>query len=301
MTALRGLSPAGLSRIPPVMQHMVLRRAEWSLCAMEHSRIDAVHADDPGAAFHHIALTLGAAPPKMGIHAEGRRYLASGSPGNISMIEAGVAGTTWWDDGFEAACFYFTSESLAVALGADIDNHRHRIRTNASLDAPVARLLLQGLLHDATSGQPHGLIVGDAIFVALAGVLAPTGLDWRASTRPGMSDWRTRRALEYIHTHLTDPLDVTSIAAAAGTSPFHLSRQFRVALGIPIWRYVLRERARHAFVLLQTSRLTLLEISVAAGFQTYASFISVIRSEFGQSPLKLRNLLTSSTSAFVLS
>ena len=94
------------------------------------------------------------------------------------------------------------------------------------MPAPAVCRLLHALYEDAARGQPHGTLVGDSIFIALAGLLASAGIGWRGYARPGTADWRTRRALEYIHAHLTDHLNVQSIAAAAGSSPFHLSRQF---------------------------------------------------------------------------
>ena len=286
--ALQRLTTAEMGRIPPDLQHMVIRRAEWSLCAMEHSRIDAVRIEDPGAAFHHIGLPLGILPARMGIEADGRRSLADRSPHSFGMIEAGVAGTSWWDEPYEAACFYFTTESLAIALGREIGEHEHSIRTTASMPVPAVCRLLHALYKDAARGQPHGTLVGDSIFIALAGLLASTGVGWRGHARPGAADWRTGRALEYIHAHLTDRLDVQAIAAAAGSSPFHLSRQFRGAIGISMWRYVLQERARHAVLLMQHDRMSLLEVSHTAGFETYPSFIAAIRHEFGVSPSKLR-------------
>lgn len=283
-----GIAPGNMGRIPPEMQHLVLRRSEWTHCTMEHSLLGPIHAADPGAPFHHIALALGSVPARMGIDADGRRSVANGAKDCVTMIEAGVAGVSWWDDPFEAACLYFTSDALSAALGDSDASHHHGIRTTASHHAPLVHRLLHGLLADGAGGQMHGKMVGDAIFIALAAALTPRDRPWRARTRPGTNDWRARRALEYIHAHLVDPLDVAAIAAAVGTSPFHLSRQFTGAMGMSIWRYVLRERARYAVVLIQNSALSLLEISNAAGFDTYASFIAAVRHEFGTVPSRLR-------------
>lgn len=283
---LKGLSTAAMGRIPAPMHDAIIRRCEWSLCAMEHSRIDAIQIDDPGAPFHHLALSLDARPVRMGIDADGRRSVANGLPNSVSVIEAGVAGLSWWDDPLEAACFYFTSESLAIALGDPIDDHE--IRTTASLHAPDVSRLLRALHTDATNGQMHGPLVGDSIFVAIAALLAPSGVGWQGRARPGSPDWRVMRALEFIHAHLTQPIHIASISAAAGTSPYHLSRLFAGAMGLSIWRYVLRERARHAVVLITDAKLTLMEVSQSAGFETYPSFIAAIRNEFGHPPSVLR-------------
>jgi AraC family transcriptional regulator len=286
---LKGIAPAQMRRIPPSMQQALLRRGEWSLCAMEHSRIGPVSIDDPGAPFHHLSLPLERVRLNVRLHSEGHRQRYAIGPDSIGMIEAGVGGTTSWDDVYESACFYFSNESLSVALGCDVGANAHAIRTDAGLHAPVLTRLLHALHADAGSGQPHGQLVGDAIFIALAAQLVPgklIGSGFRAG------DWRVRRALEYIHANLSQALNIQVIADAAATSPFHLSRAFRGLLGCSIWRYVLRERARHAQALMKVPGQSLAEVSQLAGFETYASFIAAMRHEFGQPPAKLRQVLT---------
>lgn len=275
-----------MGRIPPSMQHAVLRRGAWSLCTMEHSRIGAVHIEDPGAPFHHIGLPLGRLPARMGIDADDRRSVTGGSRDCVSMIEAGVAGTSWWNEPLEAACLYFMPAALTAALGEDGNDRQHALRTTASLHSPVVSRLVHALFVDATSSQPHGLLVGDAIFVTLAAALGNGS--WQGRAVPGSKDWRVRRGLEYIHAHLVEDLNILAIASAAGTSPFHLSRQFAAVLGLPIWQYVLRERARYALALMGDREQSLLQVSIAAGFATYASFIAAIRAEFGCPPSVLR-------------
>lgn len=282
------IAPSALRRIPPEMEDAVIHRGEWTLCAMEHSSIGAVHLTDPGAPFHHLGLAIGSGPVRVGMCGDGRALSSALAPGDMIVIEAGVGGSSWWDAPFESACFYFTDESLATALGCDVDRSAHGLRTTMAFRSPVVRRLLNALYADASSGQPHGVLIGDAVFIALAGQLVAPNHEWRGRALPNTPDWRVRRALEYIHGHLTRSLNIPDIAAAAGTSPFHLSRQFRAVLGISIWQYILRERARLAFDLMKDHHLSLWEISHAAGFETYASFIKTMRREFGGLPSKLR-------------
>lgn len=277
-------APVVLSRVPPDMRHLVSGRGDWTLCAMEHTRIGAIRFDDPGAPFHHLSLPLGGDLPRMGMQVDGRRYLAGWGRDTIGVIEAHAGGTTWWDGPFESACFYFTPQALATALGREVDD-AHAIRTTATRESPVIARLLRALHADAEAGQPHGTLVGDAIFTALAAQLVP-GARTGAGARG--ADWRVRRALEYIHAHLAERLSIPAIAAAAATSPFHLSRAFRAALGWSIWRYVLRERARLAVTLMRDASLTLADVAQRSGFDTYAGFIAAVKREFGAAPAKLR-------------
>lgn len=273
------------------MRPTVLHRGEWSLCAMEHSLIGPVHIEDPGAPFHHLALPLGDAPVRLGTWLDGRRDIKRRMRDCVGMIEAGVAGESWWDAPLESACFYFMPEALDIALGREVEPAAHGIRSTAGQSTPEIARLLHALHADAVAGQPHGNLVGDAIFVALAARLVPGSDATPAHARPGAGEWRVRRALEYIHARLTGSLDIASIADAAATSPFHLSRMFRAALGLSIWQYVLRERARCAFALMRDPAPSLADIARDAGFETYAGFIAAMRGEYKLAPAALRRAL----------
>ncbi|NYZ63106.1 AraC family transcriptional regulator [Luteimonas deserti] len=287
-----GVPIAQMNKIPPGMGTALLARAEWSFCAMEHSRIEATRLEAPGLPFHHLALPLGTAVPRIGFRLQGHGQ-AFTERDELSVIEAGVGGASWWETPLEAACFYFSTDALAAALGPEVDAAGHRLRSGRRLDAPLAVQLLHALRTDAANGQPHGTLVGDALFVALAAVLVPTPTHRRVGARTGSRDWRVRRALEYIHTNLATRLDLAAIAAAASTSLFHLSRTFRVTIGCSIWQYVLRARAERALVVMRDPRLSLAAVAQAVGFDTYAGFVAVISREYGQTPARLRRTLTS--------
>lgn len=55
------------------MTAALVRRGEWSLCAMEHSRIGPAHIEAAGVPFHHLALPLERVPLKFGLKIEGHR------------------------------------------------------------------------------------------------------------------------------------------------------------------------------------------------------------------------------------
>lgn len=282
--SLGGFSTAHLRRVPP---EALLRRGEWSLCAMEHSRMGPVEFQEAGALFHHLALPLERVPLRLGLKMDGRLQFGRNARDMLTTIEAGVGGTAMWDGPYESACLYFTSSALTFALGCKESEAGEAVRTRAKLCSPVLVRLLHALHADALAGQPHRSLIGDAIFIALAARLVPRGKHRRELQRRS-EPWRVRRALEHIHTSLVEPLDIAAISAAAGTSPFYLNHVFRATLGCSIWQYVLRERARYAVVLMHDRALNLAGIAQLAGFDTYASFIAATRGEFGATPARLR-------------
>lgn len=288
MTLASNLPPGALRKVPAEAADMLLGRGEWSFCAMEHSRIGAVELREDGAPFHHLALPLERRPLRFTFAMGGRRQHGRSAPDTLAMIEAGTQGTSHWDDVLESACLYFTDEALAQALGTEGANVDHAIRTRLDHHSPALSRLVHALHADASCGQPHGALIGDSIFMALAARLVPTHpTSARVAMRPD-EPWRVRNALAFIHAHLTAELSLARIADAAATSPFYLNHAFRHAIGCSIWQYVLRARARYAAVLMHDDATPLAEVALAAGFTTYAGFIQALRNEFGATPANLR-------------
>ncbi|RZZ90348.1 AraC family transcriptional regulator [Pseudoxanthomonas winnipegensis] len=278
-----------MRKVPPWLSHTVSARASWSWCAMEQSCFGPVQLDAPALPFHHLSLPLDRGALRMGMCVDGRRHVARMGQDDIGIIAAGDGGRFWWDRPVDSACLYFTDAALGEIVGHEVTDRSHGLRSTLQLRAPAIAGLLRVLRTDAATGQPHGALVGDAVFVALIPQLMPMA---RVPSGPRAADWRVGRALAYIHAHLSEPLDLASIAQAAASSPFHLARAFRARMGCTLWRYVLRERARGACWRLRDERLSLAAVAQAAGFVSYAGFIAAMRHEFGQSPQQLRQALS---------
>jgi AraC family transcriptional regulator len=73
-------------------------------------------------------------------------------------------------------------------------------------------------------------------------------------------------ALEYMREHLDEPISLEDIALAVNRSASHVSRQFRVSLGVPPHQYLLVMRIKHAQHLLLTTSESIAEIAFACGF-----------------------------------
>jgi AraC-like DNA-binding protein len=74
------------------------------------------------------------------------------------------------------------------------------------------------------------------------------------------------RALDYLHAHMTEKINLTDLAkAAGGVSRFHLVRAFRENLRITPYEYLVTLRVAHASTLL-SRRATCAEAASASGF-----------------------------------
>ena len=85
-----------------------------------------------------------------------------------------------------------------------------------------------------------------------------------------------------------EPLGVDDLAAAAGLSRAHFSREFRRAFGESPHSYLLTRRLERAAALLRTSDRSVAEICFDVGLQSVGSFTSSFTRTFGMSPTAYR-------------
>jgi len=101
---------------------------------------------------------------------------------------------------------------------------------------------------------------------------------------------RINRVMDYICTHLTEPLDLDTLAAVAHFSPFHFHRIFSAATGETLADYVRRRRLElGAGRLLAHTREPVLNIALDVGFTSAELFSRNFRQHFGISPSAWRS------------
>ena len=96
------------------------------------------------------------------------------------------------------------------------------------------------------------------------------------------------RAKDLADARYFEPLDVDDLAAAAGLSRAHFSREFRRAFGESPHQYLLTRRLERAAALLRNTDRPVVEICFAVGMQSVGSFTSSFTRTFGASPTAYR-------------
>jgi AraC family transcriptional regulator len=121
--------------------------------------------------------------------------------------------------------------------------------------------------------EAHALKVTHQILRLVLGVTTATG---RVAMRMDIN-----RAVEFLHSHLAQPLAVTELARAAGLSVSHFSREFRRELGMGPKQYALKARLAHARRLLLGGEGNIGEVAQASGFASLAHFSTAFRGILG--------------------
>jgi AraC family transcriptional regulator len=136
------------------------------------------------------------------------------------------------------------------------------------INDPAANLFIESLLNAACARILHTY----------------AQVRYRLSGPPRLTDDQLRKAIDYIHDHIGEALDLSSISRAAGLSAFHFARLFKSATGDSPFKFVTRTRMERAKELLRKTRLPISDIAERVGYQKPSHFSGRFRSVLGCSP-----------------
>lgn len=103
------------------------------------------------------------------------------------------------------------------------------------------------------------------------------------------------RARDIIARDFLRPLTVAAIARQVHCSPFHLSRLFRQATGVSLYRAVVRLRLRAALERVLDEPAMLATIALDCGFASHSHFTDAFRAEYGCAPSAARHWRSSAS------
>ncbi len=109
-----------------------------------------------------------------------------------------------------------------------------------------------------------------------------------AKTQIKSYQYLAKQAKDYIYQHLHDVISVEIIARELNVSSSYLSRQFKVATGITLKKYILKERVTRAKNLLIYSAYSIQDICSYMGFGSQSHFTEVFKSYTGETPNSYR-------------
>lgn len=112
-------------------------------------------------------------------------------------------------------------------------------------------------------------------------------------TRLGNSQPKLTEAVTLMESNLDEPLSSDDLASLVGLSRRHLERLFKRHLDTVPSRFYLQLRLDKARHLLRDTDLSIVEVSMAAGFSSASHFSTTYRSHFGITPRQERGRSTS--------
>lgn len=108
------------------------------------------------------------------------------------------------------------------------------------------------------------------------------------ATRASLPAHVLRRVIDFVEANVTQPISVRDMAEIADLSVHHFARSFKEASGRTPHQYVTERRLQLASRLLTETRMSILEIATAVGFESASHFAVVFRRRQGLSPNDFR-------------
>lgn len=106
----------------------------------------------------------------------------------------------------------------------------------------------------------------------------------------GLRPVQLRRVMDLIASRISSGVSLQEMAKEAGMSPFHFSRQFRLATGQSPARYALVKRIEWAKEQLREHHADIMEVALDCGFEDASHFSRAFKSVVGQSPREYRRI-----------
>ena len=113
----------------------------------------------------------------------------------------------------------------------------------------------------------------------------------QSPVRGGLAAWHQRIVTAYIEEHLSERIELATLAHLVRQSPFHFCRAFKQSFGMPPLRYQTKRRIEHAKLLLAKPAASMTEIGLTIGFGCSSSFASAFRKTTGFTPTEYQRSL----------
>ena len=145
----------------------------------------------------------------------------------------------------------------------------------------IRRMVLA--LEQALNEEGFGsALLADACFTQLFVALNRMVLRAEAEM-PRDVDREMGELLQYIHTHLAEPLRVDTLAEACFLSRYYLMHRFKQATGYTLHAYISQKRLTTAAERLDAG-MGIMEAGRSVGFSDYSSFLRAFRKGYGMTP-----------------
>jgi AraC family transcriptional regulator len=93
---------------------------------------------------------------------------------------------------------------------------------------------------------------------------------------------------EYVQAHLDQEIAIEDLAAMVGVSKYHLNRLFQATTGFQLGEFIQRRRLQHAYSLLSAGECSVIDASLAVGYESHSAFSRAFHKAFDCKPNEVK-------------
>ena len=210
-----------------------------------------------------------------------------GAPGKLCILPAGHE-SAWVVNGeIRLAHLYIGPEQFALNCVTMLDREPREmaLREDTFIDDPMQATRFRQLIQLNWSEPGERLLTSSLAHEMLSHtMLHQVGLREGLRLKGGLAPHLRRRLVEFIDSHVADPLSLGQLAGMCALSEYHFARMFRESFGVPPHQYLLARRLRRARELLRSSTRTFGDIALDCGFGSASHFSNRFRQAVGATP-----------------
>ena len=199
--------------------------------------------------------------------------------GSITVIPAGSLTECCSQGKRDAFHIHLDPEPITRIAGTlfELDLSRIAVPPHGALVAPELRSTMLAVDTELRAGGVGGPLIIESLANVLAVQLIRHIFGLRLSTRKegALSRRKLGTIVDYVTANLNGSPTVEQMAALVQLSPYHFTRQFKAATGLPPHQFVITRRVELAQRLLREHRgISLADVAISAGFsdQSQLSF-----------------------------
>lgn len=104
----------------------------------------------------------------------------------------------------------------------------------------------------------------------------------------GLAPWQVALALRVLHRDLRDDVPVADLASQCGLSRSYFVKAFKISMGTPPHRWLVRQRVCRAGEMLERTNDSISAIALSCGFSDQSHLTRVFHANVGSSPAAWR-------------
>lgn len=216
---------------------------------------------------------------------EGRSSVSDMLHGEMTLMPQGVPSQWSWNSTCDRLDVIVSP--TAFGDGSRLDVVDRRVFRDSEME-----MICRGLYKKLSLNEAHDWLYFESQLMKLAVLLlhrhSTASQAAKALPSSGLTRNQARRVLDYIESNLSRELTLSELAGIAELSLHHFARMFRRTIGVAPYRYVLERRVERAKVMLRSTRASLLNISLSAGFYSQSHFTSTFGRMVGATPTEFQ-------------
>ncbi|MDX2270464.1 MAG: AraC family transcriptional regulator [Cyanobacteriota bacterium] len=209
---------------------------------------------------------------------------------NLSLIPAFCPNQWAWPEtaDFRVLHLYLHPDWLTQVAPPEIPTPS--LAPQIAISDPQLEYLSLALQAEVETGGLTGSLFVESLTMALAQRLLHRSAPHPPQRFPGqLSTQQRQTVLDYLHSHLDQPLHLAEMARLLDLSPHYFARLFKQTVGIPLHQYVIALRVDRAVPLIQAGQLPLNQIAARVGFAHQSHMTHHVKRQLGLTPSQLRN------------